>query len=183
VSLEAHPSALWATIMSRSEPRARLIASHVRPSCRVCLQVPFASTQEEAAVHPSTRGQTFACQDHAEGHPTTRRRAAHCAHVVPRTSVFWPSSHDGFVQGGFTPEPRPCAPQRPRPRLLNAAARSCRRATPPCLGVERRRHAVCLLASLRAVRVVSAGTCMHACVRTMCGSRTGGWSLPCVMSD
>jgi hypothetical protein len=22
-----------------------------------------------------------------------------------------------------------------------------------------------------------------ACVRTMCGSRTGGWSLPCVMSD
>jgi hypothetical protein len=21
------------------------------------------------------------------------------------------------------------------------------------------------------------------CVRTMCGSRTGGWSLPCVMSD
>jgi hypothetical protein len=23
----------------------------------------------------------------------------------------------------------------------------------------------------------------HATVRTMCGSRTGGWSLPCVMSD
>jgi hypothetical protein len=23
----------------------------------------------------------------------------------------------------------------------------------------------------------------HVCVRTMCGSRTGGWSLPGVMSD
>jgi hypothetical protein len=23
----------------------------------------------------------------------------------------------------------------------------------------------------------------YACVRTMCGSRNGGWSLPCVMSD
>jgi hypothetical protein len=24
---------------------------------------------------------------------------------------------------------------------------------------------------------------VHAVLRTMCGSRTGGWSLPCVMSD
>jgi hypothetical protein len=25
--------------------------------------------------------------------------------------------------------------------------------------------------------------CLEAILRTMCGSRTGGWSLPCVMSD
>jgi hypothetical protein len=46
---------------------------------------------------PAREGQTFARQDHAEGHPTMRRRAARRAHVVPRASMFWPSSHVGFV--------------------------------------------------------------------------------------
>jgi hypothetical protein len=27
------------------------------------------------------------------------------------------------------------------------------------------------------------GDFLETLVRTMCGSRTGGWSLPCVMSD
>jgi hypothetical protein len=50
---------------------------------------------------------------HVEGYPTTRRRAAHRAHVVPRASVNRPSSRNGFVQGrSFTPDPRPCAASR-----------------------------------------------------------------------
>jgi hypothetical protein len=48
---------------------------------------------------PAREGQTFARQDHAEGHPTTCCCAAHRAHVVPRASVFQPSSCEGFVQG------------------------------------------------------------------------------------
>jgi hypothetical protein len=82
---------------------------------------------------PAREGRTWARHGHAEGHPTTRRRAAHRVHFVPRTSVNRPSSRDSFVQGrGFTPEPWPCAHQRPGPWLFNAAAHSECRATPSC---------------------------------------------------
>jgi hypothetical protein len=55
--------------------------------------------------------------------------------VVPHASVFRPSRHEGFVQV-VSPEPRPCAPQRPRPQLRFIAARSRRRLTPSRLGAE-----------------------------------------------
>jgi hypothetical protein len=54
------------------------------------------------------------------------------------------------------------------------------------------RHVVRLITRLVAPLVVdyfataarpSASACRAAHLRTMCGSRTGGWSLPCVMSD
>jgi hypothetical protein len=38
-------------------------------------------------------------------------------------------------------------------------------------------------ALLEFVSLLSTPTFLVGALRTMCGSRTGGWSLPCVMSD
>jgi hypothetical protein len=93
----------------------------------------------------------------------TRRHADHRARVVPQASVFRPLHRDGFLQGGFhtraaamrTPAPQATATQRRCSFALtrDAAASRCGASTP---------HRVFLLAGLRAVRVVSAGTCVHA---------------------
>jgi hypothetical protein len=93
------PSTVWAAAVSCSKPRARRRSGHVRPSCRCCLQVALASTRGRTLCTLGREGRIWRAMIFAEGHPTTRHRAAHRARVVPRASVSRPSSRVGFVEG------------------------------------------------------------------------------------
>jgi hypothetical protein len=156
VSPEAHPSAVWATTVSRSEPRAHRRASHVRPSFRSCLQVPLASTQGENAVHPSTRGPNLCTPRSCRGSPhdapprrapRTRRASRICE---PAFEPRWFCAGEGF-------HTRATAMRTPAPKATTIQCRCSFGVTRDAIvsrrGASTPRH-VFLRASLRAMRFV-----------------------------